>query len=50
MTDHVSPSTGMGGKESTASFTPYILLMAFEKVSLHSKHNCRKSEAISLKM
>lgn len=39
MADQVSPSTGMGGKESTSSFNPYILLMASEKANLLSHMN-----------
>ena len=42
MTDHVSPSTGMGGKESASPFTPYIPLMASEKANLHSNTNEEK--------
>jgi hypothetical protein len=42
MTDQVSPSTGMGGKASTSSFNPYILLIASEKAGLRSNRNVEK--------
>jgi hypothetical protein len=34
MTDHVSPSSGMGGKNSKSCLMPYILLRASEKANL----------------
>ena len=34
MTDHVPPSTGMGGKESKSRFMPYILLRDSAKANL----------------
>lgn len=34
ITDHVSPSTGMGGKDSKLYFKPYILLRASENANL----------------
>ena len=36
MTDHVSPSSGMDGKESKSCLMPYILLKASEKANLQS--------------
>jgi len=42
MTDQVSPSTGMGGKESASACTPYILLIASEKAGLRSNTNVEK--------
>lgn len=34
MTDHESPSTGIGGRDVELSFTPYIFLRASENADL----------------
>lgn len=42
MTDHVSPSTVIGGKESQSCFMPYIFLSASENANLQIKHDIQK--------
>ena len=48
MMDHVSPSCGMGGKDSKSCFMPYIFLKASEKANLQAKANGKKNVYINL--
>lgn len=42
MTDQVSPSIGMGGKETVSFFNPYIFFIASEKANLQSNTSVEK--------
>ena len=42
ITDHVSPSAGMGGREVQSCFMPYILLRALENANLQPIMTWRK--------
>lgn len=42
ITDHVSPSIGMGGRESQSCLMPYIRLKASESADLQAQHRVNR--------
>lgn len=47
MTDHVSPSWGMRGRNSNSCFMPYILFRDSEKVTLQTINRMEKPSQVS---